>query len=221
MKPIKIVVVDDHLLLLSGLCMLLNAEPDMEVVGQASSPAEALALVSRTEPDLVLLDITLHGESGLELIRPITSISSATRVVMLTMHEDQQYLRQAMELGASGFVLKKGLDVDLLYAIRSVHRGEVYIQPAMLKSYIAGEDGHPDSSSQEVGNARILWDSLSPREREVMLGVAHGHTSREIAEKNFISEKTVATYRSRAMIKLGLTSRAELVDLVIQLGLLE
>jgi DNA-binding NarL/FixJ family response regulator len=205
---IRILVVDDHPVLLSGLSLLLNAEPDMEVAGTADSGPKALAQAKELQPDIVLLDISLPGTSGLLLLPEILRQAPKTRVLMLTMHEDHQYLKEAVAKGAKGFILKKCLDVDLLYAIRSVMRGQMYIHPAMMPDILA---------EQERGTAspeELLWLSLSTREQQVMLAVTMGYTSREIAEQHFLSEKTVATYRSRAMAKLGLETRAELVDFV-------
>ncbi|HSR36077.1 MAG TPA: response regulator transcription factor, partial [Desulfurivibrionaceae bacterium] len=134
---IRLLIVDDHPLLLSGLCLLLNAEPDMEVVGQTDSAGKALALAAELAPDVVLLDISLHDASGLELLPKLLHQTPTSRIIMLTMHEDQQYLKEALGKGASGFLLKKGLDVDLLSAIRSVMRGEKYIHPALMTELLA------------------------------------------------------------------------------------
>ncbi|HIJ78117.1 MAG: response regulator transcription factor [Desulfobulbaceae bacterium] len=219
MNQARIVIIDDHLLLLSGLCLLLNGQEDMTVVGQADTIEKAKETVQELSPDIILLDITINDDSGLHLLPNLKAMSPDSKIIILTMHEDQQYLQKAMQLGAAGFVLKKGLDVDLLYAIRSVMRGEAYIQPAMLKTYISGEV-EERAAAKPKEKELILWESLSAREKEVMLAVAHGHTSKEIAEKNFLSEKTVATYRSRAMLKLGIETRADLVGLTLRLGFL-
>jgi two-component system, NarL family, response regulator NreC len=220
-RKIAVVVVDDHPLLLAGLCMLLNAENDIEVVGRTASAGEVLALLKEKNPDVLLLDITLQAASGLDLLPAIRKAAPETRVVMLTMHEDQQYLHKALQNGAAGFILKRGLDVDLLYAVRAVMRGEMFIQPSMMKEYIMpGGSASPAGGKPPPDKDHTLWSSLSVREREVMVEVALGHTSREIAEKLFLSEKTVATYRSRAMFKLGLETRAELVDFALRVGAL-
>lgn len=203
-----ILVVDDHPLLLAGLGMLLNAEEDLTVAGQADRAEKALELAAQLQPAVVLLDIGLHQASGLDLIPDLLAASPASRVIMLTMHEDQGYLRKAMQAGAQGFLLKKGLDVDLLYAIRAVMRGEVYIHPSMLRDFVSG--GEEEAADHETQ----LWNSLSNREQQVMEAVAKGHTGREIAEQYFLSDKTVATYRARAMTKLGIGTKAELVELV-------
>lgn len=208
-----ILVVDDHPLLLSGLGLLLNAEDDLTVCGQTDRAATALTLAAELRPDIILLDISLHETSGLDLIPRLLDLAPECRIVMLTMHEDQRYLQRAMAAGARGFVLKKGLDADLLYAIRTVRRGEIYVHPSMLLEFVGAESVKPSPGNHQ---ARI-WNSLSPREQQVMLAVAKGHTSREIAEQYFVSDKTVTTYRARAMTKLGLNNKAELVELVMAL----
>ncbi|MDF1614438.1 response regulator [Desulfurivibrio dismutans] len=222
-RPTTILVVDDHPLLLSGLGMLLNAEADLEVVGQTDRAPSALELAKKLQPDIILLDITLNDTSGIDLLPQLLEVSPDSRVIMLTMHENQRYLQLAMNAGARGFVLKKGLDADLLYAIRTVQRGEVYVHPSMLLEFVGGDGGRTDpQEDQETPDHRAqLWHSLSQREQQVMLAVAQGHTSREIAARYFVSDKTVTTYRSRAMTKLGLGNKAELVKLIMDLGLLK
>ena len=201
-------MVDDHRVLLSGLSLLLNAEPDMTIVGAAGSGPEALVLAMELQPDIVLLDISLPGASGLMVLPEILLQAPRAHVLMLTMHEDHQYLKEAVAKGAKGFILKKCLDVDLLYAIRSVMRGQMYIHPAMMPEILA------EREKGEASPEEMLWLSLSKREQQVMLAVVMGFTSREIAEQLFLSEKTVGTYRSRSMAKLGLETRSELVEFV-------
>ena len=212
---IKVMVVDDHVMLLHGLCLLLNAEADIEVVGQAANGEEALALAGTCKPDIILLDITLQKMSGLDLIKQLLSLVPKSRIIMLTMHDNVEYLQKALQRGAKGFVLKKGLEEDLLYAIRSVMRGEVYIHPSLLQSYIPGTGGKTPVMKDDDVNS---WAGLSDREQEILIHVARGYTSKEIAEKCLLSEKTVATYRSRGMSKLGLEKRSQLVRLVMRLG---
>lgn len=220
-KEIRVVVVDDHAILLSGLCMMLNAEDNMEVVGQAGTAAEALEVVRDKQPDLVLLDISIPGDSGLDIIADLLRLAPDSRIIILTMHNNREYVKKALAEGATGFVLKKGLDVDLFSAIAAVMRGEIYIHPSLLRDYLEGEGDKSGTTTDSTDNDRLLWDSLSRREQQVLLGVARGLTSREIAGKYFISEKTVATYRSRAQTKLGVTSRARLVELALKLKLLQ
>ncbi|MBW6520393.1 MAG: response regulator transcription factor [Desulfoarculaceae bacterium] len=205
---IRLLIVDDHPLLLSGLGMLLNAEADLVVAGIADSGEQALNLAKELQPDVILLDISLGDTSGIQLLPELLRQAPQARVLMLTMHEDQQYLKEAMAAGARGFLLKKCLDVDLLYAIRLVMRGQIYLHPSMMPEIMAG------SKKKTTSPAEMLWQSLSKREQQVSLAVALGHTSREIGEQYFLSEKTVATYRARAMTKLGIETRAELVKFV-------
>lgn len=210
---ITILIVDDHPLLLSGLGLLLEREPDMEVRGLADTAPLALKLAVELRPDVILLDISLHHDSGLRILPELLQASPSSRVIMLTMHEDRQYLKEALAKGARGFLLKKGLDIDLMYAIRAVMHGEMFIHPSMMQEMFGGPREEASSPEEQ------LWRSLSQREQQVVLGVVRGFTSKEIAEQLLLSEKTVATYRARAMIKLGIESRAELVELVNRLQL--
>lgn len=221
-NKIRILVVDDHPLLLAGLSLLLNAEEDLHVVGQANSADQALEVAAASQPDIILLDISLQDHSGLAIIRQLLDKVPGTRIIMLTMHENRQYLQKAMSQGAKGFVLKKGVDADLIYAVRSVMRGEVYVQPSLLKGYLPkGPDSLRSESGKPLDAEILLWESLSNREQEILTMVAKGHSSREIANQCLLSEKTVATYRSRGLAKLDLKSRSELVELALKLGKLQ
>jgi DNA-binding NarL/FixJ family response regulator len=217
-----ILIVDDHSLLSSGLCLLLNAERDLEVVGQAADLEAAMREAERLQPEIILLDISLPQGNSLDFLPSFRQGAPGAKIIMLTMHEESGYLQKALSQGAVGYVLKRALDQDLLYAIRSVLRGEIYVQPAMVKHLMATESTHGAEQSPTARAAKAgqqLWSSLSEREREVITGVALGFTSKELGEKYFISEKTIATYRSRAMTKLGLSSKSELVELVMRLGI--
>ncbi|BCL61407.1 DNA-binding response regulator [Desulfomarina profundi] len=211
----RLMVVDDHIMLLHGLCLFLNEEPDIEVIVQVSNARDALQQAERVKPDIILLDITLQKTSGLDLIEELLDLTPKTQIIILTMHDNAQYMQKALKKGARGFVLKKGLGEDLLYAIRSVMRGEIYVHPSLVKTYI------PDASVKHIPQAAeeiIRWGELSAREQEVLILVARGYTSKEIAEKCLLSEKTIATYRSRGMVKLDIDRRSELVRLVMRLG---
>lgn len=216
-----ILIVDDHSVLTAGLCLLLNAEADLEVVGQAADLESALRAAERLQPEIILLDITLPQGNSLDFLPRFKKNAPAAKMIMLTMHDDVGYLQKALEQGALGYVLKKALDQDLLYALRSVIRGEIYIQPSLVRQMMSGEAGKTPAQGRADENdaPRLLWNSLSEREREVVTGVGLGYTSKELGEKYFISEKTIATYRSRAMTKLGLSTKAELVDLLLRLGI--
>jgi len=211
----SILLADDHAVLRSGLRLLLDAQADMKVIGEANNGSEALALAARLQPDLILLDLTMPGLSGMEALPALRKAAPAARVLILTMHDDVGYLRQALQRGASGYVLKKAADSELISAVRAVMRGEVHLHPSLTKSLL--EDLLPNSSEAVPADP---WEELSEREQEVLTLVALGHTSAEIAQRLSLSVKTVETYRARGMEKLGLRSRAALVQFAMAHGLL-
>ncbi len=213
--PPRILLADDHAVLRSGLRLLLTSTNEYEVVGEASNGVETLSLAERLQPDLILLDLSMPALGGLDALPALRKIAPAARILILTMHDDPQYLRQALKQGASGYVLKKAADSELLSAIRAVLHGEVYVHPSMTRALL--EDMLPASQSMQNENA---WGSLSEREQEVLKMVALGHTSAEIAEQLNLSAKTVETYRARGMEKLGLRTRAALVKFALQEGLI-
>lgn len=214
--PVRILLADDHAVLRSGLRLLLTNTNEYEVVGEASSGIETLSLAEQLQPDLILLDLSMPALGGLEALPTLRKLVPSTRILILTMHDDPQYLRQALKHGASGYVLKKAADADLLSAMRSVLRGEVYVHPSMTRILL--EDMLPTSQSAENED---IWRSLSEREQEVLKMVALGHTSAEIAEQLNLGAKTVETYRARGMEKLGLRTRAALVKFALQEGLIK
>jgi two-component system response regulator NreC len=197
--------------------MLLSAEPDMEVVGEAGEGRQAIKIADDLQPDVILLDLTMPGLDGLAALPQLKEVAPQTRILILTMHEDEAYLRQALQAGAVGYVLKKAADTELLSAIRAVTQDEIYVHPAMTKALL--EDLLPQSPAQVDSDAQ-RWDSLSEREQQVVHGVVLGYTSEEIAAQYHLSVKTIYTYRSRAMGKLGVENRAQLVDLALRLGIL-
>jgi len=212
----RILLADDHAVLRSGLRLLLTSQNEFEVVGEASTGTEALTLAEQLQPDLILLDLSMPALGGLDALPALRKLVPSARILILTMHDDPQYLRQALKHGASGYVLKKAADAELLSAMRSVLRGEVYVHPSMTRVLL--EDMLPGSQS---GDKEDSWDSLSDRERAVLKMVALGHTSAEIAEQLNLSAKTVETYRGRGMEKLGLRTRAALVKFALQEGLIK
>jgi DNA-binding NarL/FixJ family response regulator len=215
MTETRILLADDHAVLRAGLRFLLDAQPDLRVIGEASNGREALTLAESAQPDLILLDLTMPGLGGLEALPMLRKLSPSARVLILTMHDDEGYLRRALRNGASGYVLKKAADSELISAVRSVMRGEVYVQPSMTKALLGDLLPHePPASPVDP------WETLSEREQEVLTLVALGNTSAEIAERLSLSVKTVETYRARGMEKLGLRSRAALVQFTIARGLL-
>jgi len=207
----RILLADDHAVLRSGLRLLLTSTGEYEVVGEASSGTETLTLAEQLQPDLILLDLSMPALSGLDALPTLRKIAPSSRVLILTMHDDPQYLRQALKHGASGYVLKKAADSELLSAMRAVLRGEVYVHPSMTRVLL--EDMLPASRSAE---SEDTWSTLSEREQEVLRMVALGYTSAEIADQLGLSAKTVETYRARGMEKLGLRTRAALVKFALQ-----
>ncbi|HKJ03686.1 MAG TPA: response regulator transcription factor [Longimicrobiales bacterium] len=210
----KILLVDDHAMFRAGIKALLEAEGRMEVIGEASSGDEAVDKVRQLKPDVVVMDLSMPGSNGLEATRRIAALELDTKVLVLTVHAEEEYLVPVVEAGASGYLTKTSADNDLIEAIKVVARGEVYLPPKattlLLQRYKASE------SDDTAG----LHD-LSTREQEVLALTAEGYSSREIGKKLFISPKTVDTYRSRIMDKLGLNHRSELVRFALRVGLLK
>ncbi|MEP0805102.1 MAG: response regulator transcription factor [Chloroflexota bacterium] len=211
----RILLADDHAVLRSGLRLLLTSQSGYEVVGEASSGTETLALAEQLQPDLILLDLSMPALGGLDALPALRKLVPNAKILILTMHDDPQYLRQALKHGASGYVLKKAADSELLSAIQAVLRGEVYVHPSMTRILL------DDMLEKPLAKQQNEWDSLSEREQEVLKMVALGHTSAEIAEQLNLSAKTVETYRARGMEKLGLRTRAALVKFVLQEGLIK
>jgi len=211
MTKTRIVLADDHAVLRAGLKMLLNAPADMTVIGEAADGPAAIAAVREHSPDLLLLDLTMPHTDGFDVLRQIKRTHPNVRVLILTMHEEEGYLRRALEAGAAGYCPKSAADAELISAIRVVMRGNAYIHPLHAKILI---DKMIPSAS--VSNASPV--ELSDREREVLKLVALGNTNQEIADQLPLSVKTVESYRARGMEKLGLRSRAALVRYAIQEG---
>jgi two-component system response regulator NreC len=217
MTKIRLLVVDDHPVVRAGLCTLLNSQPDLEVVGEAAEGGTAIECVSELCPDVVVMDITMEGVGGLAATREITERYPESKVLVLTVHNSVEYLRQALDAGATGYVLKQAADTELAVAIRAVQRGEVYVYPVFTRVLLGDwkQDGEEDSPVTLNG-----YERLSPREKQVLRLVALGYTSRQIAEQLYLSVKTVGTYRTRLMAKLNLKSRPALVRYALKKGLL-
>ena len=213
-ERISVLLVDDHAMFRAGIKALLESAGKVDVVGEASSGDEAVDRVRQLKPDVVVMDLSMPGSNGLEATRRIAALGLDTHVLVLTVHAEEEYLVPVVEAGASGYLTKTSADTDLLEAIRVVARGQVFLPPKattlLLKQYKAAE------LSEETG----LKD-LSTREQEVLALTAEGYSSREIGKKLFISPKTVDTYRSRIMDKLGLSHRSDLVRFALRVGLLK
>jgi DNA-binding NarL/FixJ family response regulator len=192
----RVLIADDHGIVRSGLRLLLERQPDIEVIGEAADGAEARELAIRERPDLAILDLKMPKLTGLQATREIKAQAPEVAVLILSMHDDERYLAEAMRAGASGYVVKTQADTDLVAAIRAIERGEPFPEPA-----VAGE--------------------LTPREEEVVKLVAEAHTTKEIAAILHLSEKTVENHRANAMRKLGMRDRVELVRYAIRRGLIE
>lgn len=212
---IRIVIADDHEIVRSGFAMILETQPDMIVIGDAADGSEAYNLVARLKPDILLLDISMPpGESGLMACEKIARDFPTTRTVILTMFEETDYLFYTLRGGASGYMLKNASTAELLKAVRTVAAGEIYVQPKMAERLTEKLLDRPETQDRDP------YQLLSNRELEVLTLLAQGYTNKEIAERIFLSVKTVETHRAKIYAKLGIESRAELVHLAIRYHLL-
>ena len=219
MDRIRLLVVDDHPVVRAGLRTLLSAQDDIDVVGEAEDGRAAIELAAELEPDVVVMDITMKGMGGLEATLKITKRLPNIKVLVLTMHENEEYLRQLLEAGATGYVLKQAVDTELVVAIRAVQRGEVFLYSSFSR-FLLGDLAQNDEADR-LPSKVDSYERLSQREREVLRLVALGHTNQEIADQLYLSIKTVETYRARVMNKLNLKSRSALVRYALQRGLLD
>lgn len=215
---IRVLLADDHAVLRAGLHVLLDAKPDIEVVGEAADGAEAIAQIEALRPDIVVMDLTMPGLSGLDATQYITEHHPHTKVLVLTMHADK-YILPVIRAGAAGYVLKSMADTDLIQAIRQIAQGGHFFYPGAMDAlldHVQEEDagGEPEADSDSLA-------TLSSREREVLTLTAQGYTNSQISQMLFISPKTVDTYRYRLMEKLGFDDRAELVQYALRKGLLK
>jgi two-component system response regulator NreC len=217
-EKIRLLVADDHPVVRAGLRTLLGAQPDMEVVGEVEDGTAAIEQAAELTPDIVVMDITMGDVNGIQATRQIRQRLPETKVLVLTMHDNEEYLRQMLEAGATGYVLKQAVDSELAVAIRAVQRGEVYLYSSFTK-VLLGDLGADD---QEIDiEARDSYERLSQREQEVLRQVALGYTNQQIADQLYLSVKTVETYRARVMTKLNLESRAALVRYALRHGLMD
>lgn len=209
-------VVDDHTLIRQGIVGLLRAQPDMEVAGEAADGEQAVALAQELKPDVVLMDISMPGLSGLEATGKLKELVPDARVLVLTIHDREDYLFAALQAGAYGYILK-GADVhDLLGAIRTVHRGDTFLYPALATKLVADY-----LRRAEAGETRESYDGLTTRQREVLRLIAEGLTTPEIARRLYLSPHTVESHRENIMSRLGLRSKAELIKYAIRRGIID
>jgi len=216
MKKIKLLVADDHKIFRQGIKKLLEEEPDLQVVGEAADGREAVKKATELKPDMVLMDIAMAKLNGLEATRQIKKSLPRTKVVMLTMHKNEEYVLQSFQAGASGYILKEGAVEELVSAIRSIHQDKSFLSPAISKTLI---DAY--LRKMETGKIETPFDLLTDREREVLQLIAEGYTNREVAKALFISVKTVEAHRAHIMQKLNIHEVAKLVKYAIQKGLVD
>lgn len=214
-RDIRILIVDDHAVLRTGLRMLLSSQPDMTVVGEAADGETAVESARTTTPDVVTLDLTMPGRGGLSILEMLRKEHPAVRVLVLTMHDDPAYLKAVLAAGGAGYVTKTADESEVLAAVRAVSQGRTYfslsMNDALIRTLLGTESKTTAISSEEI---------LSEREREVLVLIAQGYTNQQVADRLFLSVKTIETYRSRIMSKLGFRNRAQLVQYALQSGLL-
>jgi DNA-binding NarL/FixJ family response regulator len=216
MDVIRVVLADDHMVVRAGLKAVLSGARDIDVVGEASNGKEALALADRLHPHVIVMDLSMAEMDGLSATRELVTRAEPPKVLVLTMHGEEEYLVQVLEAGASGYLVKNAADRELVDAIRAVARGDMYVQPSAGRILARGL-----KKDEKTLDDRARFEKLTERERDVLQLVAHGYTAPEIGEKLFISPKTVDTYKQRIGEKLGLTHRSDYVQFALKLGLLK
>ena len=208
---IRILLVDDHVLVRQGFKMILSAQPDMQIVGEAANGREAVEAGQKLQPDVVLMDVTMPELNGIEATRRLVTASPRTRVLALSMHKDAVYVREILRAGARGYLLKDSADADLIAAVRSVAKGEGYLSPAVSDAVLTDYRRHVSDP----------LDLLTTREREVLQMIAEGKTNKEIATTLNLSVYTIEAHRGRVMEKLNLHSTGELVRFALRSGLID
>ncbi len=212
---IRIVLADDHAVVRAGLKAVLGAARDMEVVGEASNGLEAVALAERLTPDVIVMDLSMDQMDGSTATREIVAKGLPSRVLVLTMHAEEEYLIQVLEAGAAGYLVKSAADRELVDAVRTVAKGDLFVRPGAARVLAKGLTRKDPAKAE-----RERYEKLTERERDVLRLVAEGYSAPEIGEKLFISPKTVDTYKQRIHEKMGLSHRAAYVQLALRLGLL-
>jgi two-component system response regulator NreC len=216
LPKIKLLLVDDHEIVRAGLRMLLQSQPDMEIVGEVETGRQAVAAAKQLGPEVVLMDISLPDIDGFEATREIKRTLPGVQILALTMHESDEYFFKMLDAGASGYVPKKAAPTDLVSAIRVVHEGGVFLYPSVAKALVRDYMGRVAE-----GGERETFDGLTERERQVLKLIADGLTNQEIAERLTISAKTVERHRANIMGKLNMHSRTDLVKYAIRKGMIE
>jgi two-component system response regulator NreC len=217
MTPIKLMLVDDHEIVRAGLRMMLEVEPDLEIVAEAESGEEALERVDECMPDVIVMDVSLPGMGGVETTRALRERYPDIPILALTIHEDERYFFQMLDAGAAGYLPKRAAPTDLVHAIRTVYQGHVYLYPSLATALVSDYLQRAETG----GDEQRSYDELTERQRQVLTLIAEGLSSAEIAERLGISAKTVARHRENIMARLNLHSRTELVKYAIRKGLTE
>lgn len=212
----RILIAEDHAIVREGIRMILDAEPDFEVVGETKDGEEAIQLARTLRPDVVVMDISMPRMTGVEATREIKRMLPDTDILILTMHEEESYVFQLLQLGASGYVLKRAAAADLVEAVRAAARGEAFLYPSVARSVV---QDYLDRLRTGEGSER--YDGLTEREREILVLLAEGLTNAQIADRLYISVKTVQTHRSHIMEKLDLHDRSLLVRYAVRKGLIQ
>lgn len=212
---IKIMLADDHPVFRSGLKNIVLTETDFEVISEAENGKEAIEKAIEFEPDIIIMDINMPVKDGIEATRTIKEVLPSTKILILTMYSDEAYLKEGLNAGASGYVLKRAVDTELITAVKTVLKGEHYIYPTLIPSLY----GKPvEERTENSDNLEV--DLLSPREKEVLKYIALGYTQKEISTELFISIKTVDTYKTRVMEKIGAKKKSSLVRYALKHGIL-
>ncbi|MCK5254596.1 MAG: response regulator transcription factor [Deltaproteobacteria bacterium] len=214
MKNIKVVIADDHTILRQGIKALLDNQEGIEVVGEAKDGREAIKTIEELLPDVILMDIAMPGLNGLEATRRIKKKFPKVKVVVLTMHANEEYIFQILNAGADGYLVKETAFQDLISAINAVHKGEAFMSPSISKKVMT------DYIQRAQGEEKVGFDTLTTREREILQLVAEGNSNKKIAEALFISPKTVETHRAHIMDKLNIHDRAGLIKYAIRKGMI-
>ncbi|KLU64714.1 oxygen regulatory protein NreC [Desulfosporosinus acididurans] len=215
METIRLLLVDDHTIFRAGIRVLLEMQPDFKVIGEAEEGEKALSLVRELQPEVVLMDIAMPGVDGLSAARRIKETAPMTKIILLTQHENKEYLQPALKIGAEGYVLKRAAADELVMAIRAVHQGKSFLDSNVTSTILA-------EYCQDVKNGTVTDNrQLSEREREILVMLARGYTNRQIAELLKISPKTVDFHRARIMKKLGIKGRVALAQYALRHGLVE
>jgi DNA-binding NarL/FixJ family response regulator len=218
-RDIRILITDDHTIVRQGLRKLLDEEEGFEVVGEATDGRDSVAKAMDLMPDIVLMDLSMPGLTGLEAARQIVKRLPKTRVLILSMHKNEAYVLQALQAGASGYILKDSASEEVVTALRSVHRGDSYLSPSISRVVI--EDYLRLSQPGASGGTKTLYETLTVREREIFQLLAEGLKNQEISERLHVSVKTVETHRAHIMEKLNLNNIAELVKYSIEIGVVQ